>query len=116
MDINRHQLEICDKYGAPYVEAKLNLRIGLADNVESSQWPINGLRHPVTEDTTGWYIWAGELYSTAPDFFKPVHLYHLMDICPLIMKYMSLAPGWRFLVTDTYEDVWKDDTLLIFYK
>lgn len=32
--------------------------------------PVNGLRHPVTPGTTGCYIWCGEEFSDAPDFFR----------------------------------------------
>jgi len=28
------------------------------------------------------------------------------------MKYLGLAPGWRFLVAPNYEDVWEDYDLL----
>lgn len=62
--------------------------------------------------TTGWYIWAGEEFSTDPDFFVPLHVKHLNEWCPVVLKYLSLAPGWRFLVTNDYEDVWQDKSLL----
>ena len=74
--------------------------------------PINGLRHPIQGDTTGWFIWAGGEPSTAPDFFQPVHVAHLADWCPLALKFLGLPPGWRFLVADGYEDVWGDPSLL----
>ena len=74
--------------------------------------PINGLRHPIQGDTTGWYIWAGGEPSTAPDFFQPVHVAHLVEWCPLALKFLGLPPGWRFQVADGHEDVWEDPTLL----
>ena len=88
------------------------MKAGVARNVGSGVLPINGLRHPPEGDTTGWYIWAGEELSQDPDYFEPLHLFHLLDRCPEVLKYVGLQPGWRFLVTPGHEDVWFDDSLL----
>jgi hypothetical protein len=90
----------------------LNLKLGISDNFFSGEVPLNGLRHPPEGDTCGWYLWAGETLSDAADFFKPLHVSHLVDRSPSIMRYLGLPPGWRFLVADAYEDVWFDSTLL----
>ena len=29
--------------------------------------PLNGLRHPRANGTSGWYVWGGEEFSQAPD-------------------------------------------------
>ncbi|MFI5125048.1 MAG: hypothetical protein ACHQDF_06975 [Chitinophagales bacterium] len=62
--------------------------------------------------TTGWYLWSGEEFSEDPNFFVPLHVEHLKEWCPEIIKYLRLAPGWRFLIAPNYEDVWEDLTLL----
>lgn len=111
MDFNKDQIEICKKFGAPFLEASQHLKIGISINVKEGILPINGLRHQPEGDTTGWYIWAGE-YSADPDFFLPLHVEHLIDWCPEILKYLGLAPGWRFLYANNYQDVWEDLTLL----
>lgn len=80
-------------------------------NVRHGALPINGLRHPPQGDTAGWYIWAGEELHKEPDFFKPLHIFHINEWCPQIQKYLALAPGWRFLVANNYEDVWFDPTI-----
>jgi hypothetical protein len=87
-------------------------KVGIALNVKSGQLPINGLRHPVEGDSSGWYIWAGEELDSSPDFFKPLHVEHLHEWCPDAEKYLSLPPGWRFLIAGDYEDVWFDKSLL----
>ena len=113
MDYKKEQESICLKYASPYCEPLPLLKIGVAKNIEAGIWPINVLRHPQEGDTTGWYIWSGESLSSDPDFFEPVHVAHIIESFPLITKYLGLAPGMRFLITDTYEDVWKDPSLLV---
>ncbi|MBX4907030.1 MULTISPECIES: hypothetical protein [Rhizobium] len=115
MDLNKSlaiaQKEICDRYGSPLVAPLPHQIVGIARNVKSGFRPINGLRHPVVGNTTGWYIWAGE-YSFADDFFSPLHISHLADWAPIVEQYLGLAPGWRFLIDGDYEDVWFDEALL----
>lgn len=106
------QLSVCRKYGAEYVESLDSLKLGVSKNVKSGIAPINGLRVPLEGDTTGWYIWAGEEMGLEPDFFIPIHVQHIDEWVPEIKKYLGLPPGWRFLITGDYEDVWYDSDLL----
>jgi len=111
MDLIKEQNLVCDRFGAPFHESPLYLKVGVSRNIKESIYPINGLRHPVQGDTTGWYIWAGD-YSSDPDFFVPLHVEHLSEWRPEVLKYLGLAPGWRFLIAPNYEDVWEDSSLL----
>jgi len=106
------QKAICQKYGASYFPSPDGLKVGIALNVKQGLRPINGLRHPTAGDTTGWYIWAGEALSDAPDFFSPLHVEHLSQWCPDAQKFLGLPPGWRFLIDGDHEDVWYDELLL----
>jgi hypothetical protein len=106
------QKELCKKYGAEFLVSPTDFKVGIATNVREGLIPINGLRHPPEGDSTGWYIYAGEELSDAPDFFKSLHINHLDDWCPQIKKYLGLPPGWRFLLAGEYEDVWYDADLL----
>lgn len=108
----QEQKDVCNRYDAPFMEAPANLKVGIAPNVKEGIYPINGMRHIPEGDTTGWYIWAGEEFSEDADFFVPLHAEHLEEWCPDIIKYLGLAPGWRFLVAPDYEDVWQDSTLI----
>jgi hypothetical protein len=108
----QQQQETCRIYGVPWVEAAEHLKVGLARNVRVGLRPLNGLRHPPEGDTTGWYIWAGEELSQAADFFQPVHVPHLAEACPSILRFLGLPPGWRFLTDGEYVDVWQDARLL----
>jgi len=106
------QRELCRKYGVPWVEASADLKVGIAENVKTGLQPINGLRHPPSGDTTGWYIWAGSEPSSDPSFFVPLHVKHLTDWSPQVIKYLGLPPGWRFQTAPNHEDVWSDPSLL----
>jgi hypothetical protein len=89
------------------------MKIGVALNIKTSTVPVNGLRHPSTKDTTGWYLWAGDAGPLPdPDFFVPLHVEHLAEWRPEVLKFLGLPPGWRFLTDGNYEDVWEDPSLL----
>lgn len=106
------QKRICDKYGVSYCPSPPHQKLGIALNVRAGIVPLQGLRHPTDGDTSAWYVWAGEELSTDPDFFKPLHLEHLPEWCPIVERYLGLPPGWRFLIAGDYEDVWYDASLL----
>lgn len=113
-EVKIRQNEICNRFDVPYFAAPFEKLIGIATKTFSSKLlPINGMRHPVeSEQSSNWYVWAGEQFSDADDFFEPLHIVHLIDICPKVLRYLGLPPGWRFLFDNQYEDVWYDESLL----
>ena len=111
-EVRAEQRLLCIKCGAQFLEASDGSKVGLARNVRQGVLPINGVRHVPVGDTSGWYIWAGETLSVAEDFFQPLHIGHLHEDCPQVIKYLGLAPGWRFLIAGDYEDVWFDADVL----
>ena len=106
------QKRVCQNFEASFLPCDESLKIGISKDFDPRQFPINGLRHPPSGYTAGWYIWSGEHFSEAPDFFNAIHVWHLHERCPAIMKYLGLAPGWRFLIAPGWEDVWFDSNLL----
>jgi hypothetical protein len=80
------------------MECPSHLKVGIARNVREGLQPLNGLRINPSSDTTGWYFWAGQEKSDDPDFFLPLHVEHLKTWCPEVLPYLSLPPGWRFLI------------------
>ena len=106
------QLEIATRFRVTATPPLPGEKVGIAKNVRDGSWPINGLRHPVAGDTSGWYIWAGDELSQDPDFFVPLHAEHLADWAPIVVPYLALPPGWRFLLAPGHEDVWYDENLL----
>lgn len=106
------QRALCKRYGVPWTASPAHLKVGIARNVRSGLQPLNGLRHPPHGGVTGWYLWAGEELSAAPDFFEPLHVTHLPGVCPQALPFLGLPPGWRFLVAGDHVDVWEDPKLL----
>ena len=105
----KQQRQLCEKYRAIYYPADDNLKLGIS---KQGLLPINGLRLPPEEGTTGWFIWAGEEFSEDPDFFVPLHTVHLNDGVNDLHKCLGLTPGWRFLIAGDYVNVWFDEELL----
>lgn len=109
--MDREQAKVCLRYDAVPTPAPPSSKLGISDSALRGDLPLSGLRHPPEAGTNGWFIWGGE-YSTDPEFFKPIHVSHLKEACPVAMPYLALPPGWRFLATPDYEDVWFDSELL----
>jgi hypothetical protein len=104
------QIATCREYGRDFIPSPPESKLGVA--LETlNHTPIHGLRHPPVGDTNGWYIWAGE-YSSERDFFKPLHVVHLFQRLPEVVRFLGLPPGSRFLLTGDHVDVWFDESLL----
>lgn len=106
------QRQICRAAGAVWMGSSLDSNAGIAANLSSGLWPLNGLRHLPAGGTCGWYLWAGESFSDRPDFFSPACVRHLLTGVSPTVDYLGLPPGWRFLLAPGYEDVWFDPTIL----
>ncbi|MEZ4491217.1 MAG: hypothetical protein R3F51_26920 [Cyanobacteriota/Melainabacteria group bacterium] len=106
-DVCDEQKEVCLRFGAEYLESPSNLKVGISENVKTGLQPIKGLRQEPVGDTTGWYIFAGEEESEDDDFYVPLHVHHLSEWCPAVLKYLGLPPGWGFVIADGYEDVFR---------
>lgn len=113
MSVDSLQKDVCFRYGAAYFPCPGNLKLGISRSVKNGMRPINGLRVNPVGDTCGWYIWAGEEWSDAPDFFVPLHVEHLKQWAPSVIAFLGLPPGWRFLFDENVEDVWEDSDLVL---
>ena len=107
----RSQKEVCKKYNVSPLPSSGKEKLGIA--IETiGKAPINGLRHSPENGTCGWYIWCGEEMGEEDNFFKPLHISHISEYLPEIEQYLSLPPGYRFLVAGKQEEVWYDETLI----
>lgn len=109
--IEEVQKVLCTRYGAVFVRTLLDDIVGFATTTAGLE-PINGLRHPQTTGTSGWYIWCGESFSESADFFVPQHASHVYNALPDAVDLFGLPPGYRFLLAGAYLDVWYDEALL----
>ena len=110
-ELDEMQADIYMNLGINPIPPEPESRLGIAVQT-IGKMPVHGLRHPVEGDTNGWYIWCGER-SDDEDFFQPLCIEHLSDHLPSVQKFLSLPPGYRFLIDDSgYEDIWFDESLL----
>ena len=101
----------CDQHGADFLAAYDSNKLGLALQTCEASGPWHGLRHLPEKGTSGWFIWKGD-YKEDENFFSPLHVTHITDYAPEVSEFLGLAPGWRFLIDGTYNDVWLDESLL----
>jgi hypothetical protein len=113
IQIEEIQKALCAQQAAEYIPARLDSKLGFA-MATKGLLPINGLRHVPEGETCGWYIWCGDSYSEADDFFNPLHTWHVYQDHPEITRLLGLAPGYRFLLAGDYLDIWYDASLLTF--
>ncbi len=106
------QIRLCKEYDVEYIPCEPESMVGISKDTASNNIPINGLRHLPQGDSSGWYLWSGEYLSNADDFFLPLHARHLTERCPEVIRFLGLAPGYRFLIAGEYVDVWYDKSLL----
>ena len=108
--LDKQRRQLVDRYGFEPQLPGEGEKLGISLNVRTGLRPLNGMRYS-EEGTCGWYIWAGEEMSLDDDFFKPLHVAHIGSWAPLVLPYLILPPGWRFLIAEGYEDVWFDSEI-----
>ena len=102
---------VCTRFGLTPDPPTRGTEVGVAESALAGGTPLNGLRHAPEGNSNGWYVWSGD-WSYDDHFFKPVHIEHIADLVPAAVPYLSLPPGWRFLLAPSLEDVWEDRSLL----
>ena len=104
------QRRICRTYGAGYEPPEPGTRVGIALQT-LGRVPVNGVRHPPTDTTCGWYIYAGQEWSDDPSFYQPLCVEHLADHCHLALPFLCLPPGWWFMTDGKgFIDVWQGNS------
>jgi hypothetical protein len=105
------QVEVCRRVHSELLECARIEKLGIALQT-LGKIPVHGLRKEPENGTCGWYIWCGDEFLEDSDFFKPLHVSHINNYLPQAEKYLGLAPGHRFIITENYEDIWYDSSLL----
>lgn len=57
------------------------------------------------EGTYGWFKWAGAGNSSELDFYQPIHVGEIAAYLPSVTRYLSLPTGYKFQITDEYEEI-----------
>jgi hypothetical protein len=114
-EVSPEQEAVCRRYGVEPAPTAAHLKVGIAPNVKQGVRPIKAIRHLIVGDTTGSYIWGGDVEAAdqSDGFFEPLHVAHLSEWCPEIEPYLALPPGWAVIVASGYEDVWFDPSYLV---
>ena len=102
---------ICERFGVEPEHSHHDEKLGIALQT-LGMLPINGLRQRPENGTCGWYIWCGEQQGREADFYQPLHVSHIRNHLPEVERYLSLPPGYRFLVAGEHEEIWYDSALV----
>ena len=103
------QRGVCREHGAAFVPPVPGTKVGIALQT-LGRGPVHGIRLPPTATTCGWYIYAGDEWSDAADFYQPLCVEHLVDYCGFVLPLLGLPPGWRFMAdAEGFRDVWLPD-------
>jgi hypothetical protein len=110
MDLETLQRQICKKYESKYIEFNPSDRVAIV--LQSlGQQPIYAVRVALQkQDNVSWFIHCGE-YSSADDFYQPLHASHLQQYLHEILPYLALEHGHHVIIDKYgYEDVWMNPT------
>jgi|SRR5215217_334740 len=113
MTLSETQQHICHRAGAEFSPIPAGTRVAVARDLRSGAMPIHGIRFRTKPGGVGWFFWAGQgELNTDADYFLALHVEHLEEWCPLVLPYLALPPGWRFLTDGEVDDVWFDQSVL----
>ena len=111
-EIAIRQAGVCNGAGvAPMCPAGDDM-LAIGADFDPKALPMNGLRHPVVENMSGWYLWTGQELCQDDDYFQIRCYEHIIEDGFPWTIYLALPPGWRFLWTPDTQDVWFDPSLL----
>lgn len=104
--MRERQETVCARYGLRAAEPEDMVAVAMSTLGKA---PVYGTRVTLSEGrNVSWFFHCGE-YSDADDFYQPLHVAHLSTFLPLVLPYLMLPAGARFIIDDTgYEDIWMD--------
>jgi hypothetical protein len=113
-DIEIEQRQVCELNKIDWQAFDRSKLIAINESIYEGIEPINGIRYNDLGTIGGWYLWCGgEIPQDQVDFFKPLHVEHLLQDLPECLKYLGLPSGWRFQIDrNGYEDLWFEPELL----
>jgi hypothetical protein len=89
------QTEVCRAAGVPFSPPFLSQLVVVSDDLDDVEAPIDGVRYDSPGAMSGWWITENGYTGPASDL-KTVHLYHLTQRRPDLIKFLALPFGYRF--------------------
>ena len=108
----RQQIKFYEHLKVKFVASPMGHVIGVCEPFDAESDLMQGLRRQTTDEETGWYIWTGDGGADDIGFFKHVSVRDFGLLCPSLVPYLGLAPGWRFTVESGSLKVWFDAALI----
>ena len=107
-EASKAQLRVCERHELQPIPPEEMVALAMST---LGQMPVHGARVERPENgTISWFFHCGE-FSDAADFYQPVHATHLQTMLPLVLRYLQLPPGTRFIIDDKgFEDVWSESS------
>ncbi|TWG18929.1 hypothetical protein FHU34_114303 [Micromonospora taraxaci] len=113
INVSAAQRDVCRRFAVEPSPPTQQTMIGIALSRPRELEPLNALRHPISGNSNGWFVWRGPgIPQDDDEFFAPIHIEHLDEYAPELEPYLALPPGWGVVLAPDYEDVWYDETLL----
>ncbi len=99
--------DICLRYGSQCCFIDEGTMVAIAASTIGNS-PVYGVRLEAAPGAIEWFLWCGE-HRDDVDFYAPYHAKHITEMLPLVVPYLALEPGFKFIVDDAgYEDVWRE--------
>lgn len=89
------QSAICSAASSAYVQTQLIEMVVVSPDVEAGGAVEQGVRYPFGSPNSGWWIF-GSRYSGVIETMLRIHVGHLAQSFPGLVRYLALEPGFCF--------------------
>jgi len=98
------QRETCSTYGLAEVEPEEMVAIAFET---LGKYPLHGERVVLGKgEKISWYFYCGGSAEQSRQF-KPVHVAHLADVLPEVVRFLRMPPGSGFMIDSAgHEEIW----------
>jgi hypothetical protein len=89
------QDEVCARHGVPVARPSSADYVGIDPRgLLPAEPTVYGARHePLFEGESGWYFTTDD---DGDGRLVKVHVGHLAEVCPAVLPFLALPPGWYF--------------------
>lgn len=105
--IFKEQLEICNRMKTNCQPPMPHQLVVISDGVYEGL-PVEGVRYPSPEHMSGWWLYT-EKYNGDIKTLQNVHVSHLIEKRPDLVKYLGLPSRFRFV--ENTSQIWLDESI-----